>query len=634
MFTKLSVAIVALLSVANVATVAAVETMPIRVVMHQDANVARIERHLETSSDPHHKAYGQHLSAAHLAKLARVTPACEKHTLQWLESLGADRIRIDDAHGDVVSATLDAVVAHRLIRGNIDDQLTSSHGAPECVTLVLPAHTTHTTEVTMPSAAFRSQEQQQQKHQQQQQQQMSADGLASPPVQKTGYGVPANLRCTDSKTTQMVWGPGSYGYSTSDLAQFYEAFHMDPSNVHNVNTTDFKGTPGGDNFGEGSLDVQQISSMALGCKTLVSNTNTSKSTEETYGFGYAFLDFLIEIAGRPSVPGVLSFSLGSLSFKSCDILCSETARRTAGTSTPVSVKHCKAYMETQRQVCMFDSAKQMAAMSVQLMKLGARGVTVLAAAGDGGSHYSFTPFNTSPVCPSCASVLNTVSCDLNFPTFPSASPYCLAVGGTQYGSGGPSAPDYWPAGGAGFAWQFARPSYQDSAVKSYLAAGTEPSTAGSVGVSANSNVLQRMLSKQRQGPAQFNAKGRAYPDLSAVANNVPIVNGGRLSAAGGTSAAAPALAGVISLINDARAKAGLKTLGFLNPRLYAAVAAHPNELTYDITQGNTHCNAGSIMGIGCCSTGFASAAGFDAVTGLGSPLFPGLLKYLGQDDEL
>ena len=40
----------------------------------------------------------------------------------------------------------------------------------------------------------------------------------------------------------------------------------------------------------------------LGVHTLVSNTNTSASTEEGDGFGAALLDFVTELASREVVP--------------------------------------------------------------------------------------------------------------------------------------------------------------------------------------------------------------------------------------------------------------------------------------------------------------------------------------------
>ena len=78
---------------------------------------------------------------------------------------------------------------------------------------------------------------------------------------------------------------------------------------------------------------------------------------------------------------------------------------------------------------MMDGMAQQARISVEMMKLGTRGTTVVAAAGDGGSHYSFIQFDpNSPI----GNVLNKISCQYNWPTFPASSPYVLGVGGTQW----------------------------------------------------------------------------------------------------------------------------------------------------------------------------------------------------------
>lgn len=68
--------------------------------------------------------------------------------------------------------------------------------------------------------------------------------------------------------------------------------------------------------------------------------------------------------------------------------------------------------------------------------------------------------------------------------------------------------------------------------------------------------------------------------------------GGDLSTNTGTSAAAPAFAAIISLLNDARLRAGRPSLGFLNPLLYSKkVSAALN----DITEGEN---------LGCGTRGF------------------------------
>ncbi len=121
--------------------------------------------------------------------------------------------------------------------------------------------------------------------------------------------------------------------------------------------------------------------------------------------------------------------------------------------------------------------------------------------------------------------------------------------------------------------------------------------------------------------------GIAYPDVATLANGIPMVGQGIPTETGGTSASAPEFAGIISLINDERLNKGLKPLGFINPRLYSLNAQHPGELFYDMSTGNSNCGADGY----CCATGFPATVGFDVTTGLGSPLWPGLIKYLGSD---
>ena len=78
----------------------------------------------------------------------------------------------------------------------------------------------------------------------------------------------------------------------------------------------------------------------------------------------------------------------------------------------------------------------------------------------------------------------------------------------------------------------------------------------------------------------------------------------------------PALAGYVSLLNEARFKAGKPQMGFFNPFAYQ----NPDAFT-DVIRGT---NAISRMG-GKLKYGYAAAPGWDAATGLGSPQFDKLL---------
>jgi hypothetical protein len=100
------------------------------------------------------------------------------------------------------------------------------------------------------------------------------------------YGIPSGQTITFSNNTALVWGPGTYGYLTSDVSQFFSENNVN-SNVNLIVTTGFPGVPGGDNFGECSLDTQYSSAISTNLNLQVSNTNTSQSTEEVSSFVFS-----------------------------------------------------------------------------------------------------------------------------------------------------------------------------------------------------------------------------------------------------------------------------------------------------------------------------------------------------------
>jgi len=214
-------------------------------------------------------------------------------------------------------------------------------------------------------------------------------------------------------------------------------------------------------------------------------------------------------------------------------------------------------------------------LDTEFQKLALRGVSVLYASGDDGvgCHKS--------------------SC-VNEPNWPASSPYVTAVGGFVYSKGKDPEGDSISSGG--FSTFYSRPSYQTAAVQAYLSGGNLPPR------------------------NQYNATGRAIPDVSSYSENVIIVGGGSAQPVAGTSCAAPVFSGVISLVNDALLQKGKKSLGFLNPALYGFGASNP-DVFIDITKGN---NAQ-----GCCK-GFNAAKGWDPITGWGGPNFPNLLAAFSQ----
>ncbi len=111
-----------------------------------------------------------------------------------------------------------------------------------------------------------------------------------------------------------------------------------------------------------------------------------------------------------------------------------------------------------------------------------------------------------------------------------------------------------------------------------------------------------------QAKANVPAGGRGVPDVAGNADpstGYQVRVDGQSMVIGGTSAVAPLWAGLIALANHANGR----DAGFVNPTLYRAASAF-----HDITKGNN----GS----------FSAKAGWDACTGLGSPIGTAIIAAL------
>ena len=159
---------------------------------------------------------------------------------------------------------------------------------------------------------------------------------------------------------------------------------------------------------------------------------------------------------------------------------------------------------------------------------------------------------------------------------------------------------YFTSGG-GFSGMQTRPSYQEAVVEEYLSSSVElpPSS-------------------------YYNRSGRAYPDVSALGNNIMCYVNGERSPEGGTSASAPLFAGVLAILNSRLLELGRKPLGFVNPLLYKMAAEFP-EAFNDVVDGDNACTEA-----GCTTDckGFYASAGWDPVTGLGTPNVEKMLEYV------
>jgi len=223
----------------------------------------------------------------------------------------------------------------------------------------------------------------------------------------------------------------------------------------------------------------------------------------------------------------------------------------------------------------------MESVNTVFMKAGSMGLSILFASGDQG------------VCgrEGCGYFRTTYH-----PDFPAGSPYVTAVGGTDFAVSGVIGDEKaWEDGGGGFSNTFDMPSYQASAVAAYLA------------------------NKDADLPEAkyFNATGRAYPDIAALAgiqNPYCVAVDGAFTGIGGTSAACPVASAIFARLNGLRLAKGGKPMGFLNPFIYQNPTAFNDVKLGAVKGGNVK--------------GFKAITGWDAATGNGTPDYSKLAKLV------
>ncbi|KAI0741618.1 peptidase S8/S53 domain-containing protein [Daedaleopsis nitida] len=215
------------------------------------------------------------------------------------------------------------------------------------------------------------------------------------------------------------------------------------------------------------------------------------------------------------------------------------------------------------------------------MQLGARRTTVLSGSGDNG----------------VSGAQETSQCLGSYlmSTFPNLTA-CTTPSITSVGSTQDISETATPFSSGGFSNLFLRPAYQDAAVQSYLT----------------------KLGNTNAG--LFNLTGRHDFRIQQNGNDVPDIFG--------TNASSPTFASVVALLNDQLLHVGKSPLGFLNPMMYVAAADAFNDIT-------TRINPGVSPGP-CAGDGFPAMAGWDPVTGLGTPnfdLLSALVSKLGTSQD-
>jgi kumamolisin len=211
------------------------------------------------------------------------------------------------------------------------------------------------------------------------------------------------------------------------------------------------------------------------------------------------------------------------------------------------------------------TAQSTTALDNACLAAAAVGVTITVAAGDDGSTDGGKGNNVD---------------------FPASSPHVLACGGTKLAGSGTKI---------------------TSEVVWNELTSNEGATGGGV---SNVFALPTWQAKANVPKSTAKAGGRGVPDVAGdadPASGYTVRVDGASQVIGGTSAVAPLWAGLIALANAANGK----NAGFVNPVLYAASA---KSAFHDITSGN--------------NGAFKAATGWDACTGLGSPIGTAVIAAL------
>ncbi|KAJ7589493.1 family S53 protease-like protein [Mycena floridula] len=506
-------------------------------------DIAGLETALYAVSEPDSAKFGQHLSLEEVKAFAGPTPETVAAVTEWLSDNEITEVSTSGAFDDYLTFSIPVSKANTLLNAKFESFVHTPTGSkrvrtlsyslptdlfahidmvhpttafdkplvgrPPMVSIPLPpsALESNVTGRALPAPS-------------------SCNSVVTPACLQALYGIPAT-KATQSSAKLAVSGFIDQFAQTADLRTFLTRLRTDIPSTTTFTVQSLDGgvnTQGASQAGiEANLDIQYTVGVATGVP--VTFITVGENTQD--GALDGFLDIINLLNGESAPPQVLTTSYG---FDETDISSADATRL------------CNAYMA-----------------------LGARGVSILFASGDGGVAGG-----------------QSQSCTTFIPAFPGGCAFHTSVGATQ-GTTETSA----SFSSGGFSRVFTRPSYQATAVSTYLTA----------------------LGSTNSG--KFTATGRGFPDVAAQGVNVEIVDGGSIGTVAGTSCSSPIFASVIALINDRRIAAGKSSLGFLNPFLYANPGAF-----FDITTGSNP---------GCGTNGFPARAGWDPVTGLGTPNFASLL---------
>lgn len=397
------------------------------------------------------------------------------------------------------------------------------------------------------------------------------DGYVVPYVINNLYQIPANFPVHSNASICLAEFQDDQSYNKKDLKDFSKQNDITPEITVSHVVGPFSPS---DPDAESTLDVEYGAAIAQ---------NTTVWFWTVDGWMY---DFAVDLYAATPAPLVVSMSWGWPEPNQCD------------------VGNCTGDETSEQYV---------SRTNVEFQKIGLRGITLLAASGDQGA-----PGDDNPDCDeSGKNTLSTI--------FPGASPWVLSVGATMLSNSTNSSaadaaeppickqytcatstteevctyPDALITSGGGFSNYVPSPTWQQSVVSTYLKSGV------------------------KLPPAKdFNKTNRGFPDVSALGHNYLIALSNQFIQVDGTSCSSPVFGAIIALLNSYRFNNNKGPLGYVVPLIYQAYTADPTTFT-DITTGNNKCTENC-----CAKTGYEATTGWDPVTGLGTPNFPKLLKFV------
>lgn len=358
------------------------------------------------------------------------------------------------------------------------------------------------------------------------------DGGLAPSDIKTAYSLtsvaPVNLSGLTGKG-QAVALYELDGFVTDDIAQYANKFQLPTPNVTTILFNGFPGMAGMD-AGEVTLDIDMILALAPNVHIYVYEAINDGSTDATSLYQRIADDGLAKSVST-------SFGLDE-----------------AGATDNMAVTP----------------------ENTAFQEMAAKGMSMFAAAGDGGAYDT----RGAPT---------TLSVD-----DPASQPFVTGVGGTRL--------------------------TQDKNTQSYISETTwnrepDPADGGGGGVSA----IQDLPTYQSGIAGTASQSKRNVPDVSLNADpdtGYSVYQGG-FDIVGGTSAAAPLWAAFTALVNEQRATFGVvDSIGFLNPTLYSLLTSGSySSVFHDINDGSDNLF-------------YKAGTGYDNATGLGTFIGDQLLATL------